>query len=57
VSPSKPNVDPPTRNPYKRPAIKKLTLEKAKEILKLQPQEADDNIEKMLKQISRLEGE
>jgi len=57
VSASKPNVDPRTRNPYKQPAIKQLTLEEAKKILKIQPQEVDDNIEKMLKQISRLEGE
>jgi hypothetical protein len=57
VSASKPTVDPRTRNPYKQPAIKKLTLEEAKKILNIQPQEADDNIEKMLKQISRLEGE
>ena len=57
MSASKPNVDPRTRNPYKQPAIKQLTLEEAKKILKIQPQEADDNIEKMLKQISRLEGE
>ena len=57
MSASKPNVDSRTRKPYKQPAIKKLTLEEAKKILKIQPQEADDNIEKMLKQISRLEGE
>jgi len=57
VSASKPNVDPRTRNPYKQPAIKQLTLEEAKKILKIQPERADENIEKMLKEIRRLEGE
>lgn len=57
MSASKPTVDARKRNPYKQPAIKKLTLEEAKKILKIQPERADENIEKMLKEIRRLEGE
>lgn len=57
MSTSKPGIDDCKRSPYKQPVIKKLTLEEAKKILKIQPQEADTNIEKMLKEISQLEGE
>ena len=57
MSANKPAIDDRKRDPYKKPAFKKLTLEEAKKLLKIQPQGADENIEKMLKEISRLEGE
>ena len=57
MSANKPAIDDRKHNPYEQPVIKRLTLEEAKKLLKSQPQGADENLEKVLKEISRLEGE
>ena len=41
------------RKPYKQPAIKKLTLQKAKKMLETQSDVADKSTEQMLKEINR----
>lgn len=52
VSASKPAVD-DRKEPFKQPAIKKLTLEQAKKVLESQSDPADENGAKLLEEINR----